>query len=112
MSAYATTIADAWEAIPDDMTGDHDSLADAITALVAQRDQARVGETAWAREAQSRLDDLNRAAGTDVTDRENDAATSALWALRQYMARLNDAGTLTVPRVLGWLDHAIDGADQ
>ena len=35
-------IGEAWEALPDDLTGDHATLADAIRALVDQRDLAQI----------------------------------------------------------------------
>ena len=70
-------IADAWAEIPDDMTGDYDRLADAVAALVEQRDEAR------AERDRPRVDDRNARAIANVAHREgyNDALGDVLDAV-------------------------------
>ena len=57
-------IGDAWAEVPDDMTGDHGTLASAVAALVEQRDEAR------AERDRPRVDDRNATAIANVARRE------------------------------------------
>ena len=103
--ALRSMIADAWAEIPDDMTGDYDRLADAVSALVEQRDEAR------AERDRPRVDDRNATAIANVARREGYAA-----ALSDVDTRIAHAITWlpradVAPYMVGWLDHAMNGAD-
>jgi hypothetical protein len=63
-------IADAWAEIPDDMTGDYDRLADAVAALVEQRDEARAEIVQLRNDLAARVDDRNATAIANVARRE------------------------------------------
>lgn len=95
---YAAEIGAAWEAIPDDiadntLTDSFGTLADAIGELVSQRDKA--------------LTDVARLMTERDAAREQADAGSALWELRSYIRRFAP-DEVTVDRIDGWLDHAID----
>ena len=64
----AYEVGSAWDATPDDMVVEHDTLADVITALVAQRDEAKA-------DTRGRVDERNATAIATVAHREgyNDA---------------------------------------
>ena len=98
-------IGDAWAEVPDDMTGDHGTLASAVAALVEQRDEAR------AERDRPRVDDRNATAIANVARREGYAA-----ALSDVDTRIAHAITWlpradVAPYMVGWLDHAMNGAD-
>jgi hypothetical protein len=58
----------AWQALPDDATGDHDTLADAIRALAADRGQ-------WQTLAGTQVDDLRHAWGHIPDDLARECST-------------------------------------
>ena len=104
-------IADAWAEIPDDMTGDYDRLADAVAALVEQRDEARAEIVQLRNDLAARVDDRNATAIANVARREGYAA-----ALSDVDTRIAHAITWlpradVAPYMVGWLDHAMNGAD-
>ena len=63
-------IGDAWAEVPDDMTGDHGTLASAVAALVEQRDEARAEIVQLRNDLAARVDDRNATAIANVARRE------------------------------------------
>ncbi len=86
----------AWEALPDDMTGDHDTLADAVSALVRQYDNAveRYGACLqMCNEARTERDEAR-----DLVDRAEEKWRRAEDAIRMSDQRGTD--TLTAAEAL------------
>ena len=96
-------IANAWAEIPDDMTGDYEILASAVSALVEQRDEAR------AERDRPGVDDRNAKAIASIATREGYAA-----ALDDVIKLTNDmwdsAHQATLAYLRGWAQGRLDGA--
>lgn len=86
ITGLVATAREAWEAVPDDMTGDHDTLADAITSLVRQRDEAQAAMV----DARPVLKEILRSLPKDLQGQHVADAVAALARQRdEALAALN-----------------------
>ena len=82
----------AWDATPDDMVAEHATLADAVAALVRQRDEARADAAIWERHYENL----------------RDAGAAATMAVPANCATIAPPATLTAAEALSLVEGKVE----